>query len=260
MNPDRETKETRIIIRYGELWLKGHNRSFFEHALIKNIRACLISCAHPHGEIIRKNGRIIIASPHLCEALTRVSGIVSYGLAVQTEATLEKIKHLLGEQVERIDEPFCIRVNRLEKHGPLSQEIERDLGAFIVQKTGKKVQLEKPKTTVRIDWYLHEAYVLFSEENGVGGLPIRPEGRVCLLLRTEKDVIAGKLLLKRGCLPDVIVNNQDLYRQLQHWCPGISLPKIDEESLKTYDFVVSGDENSPLPTSYLPLEGMEEGE
>ncbi len=250
--------DTFIVVRYGEIWLKGNNRSFFERALAKNIIACLESSNHTHGAIIISSGRIIIPTLQNCCGLKRVSGISSFSFAICTKSTVEAIKEIIDKSfLHLIEEPFRISVQRLDKVGPSSQEIERAIGSFVSHKTNMKVNLKNPKTTIGIEWYSDKSYVFIEEEKGVGGLPLVREGKIALLLRNEKDLLAGRMLLKRGCLPDVVTHNQELYNLLQHWCPGMTLKTITEECLNDYEMIVTGDTNATENNVYLPLEGLE---
>ncbi len=250
---------TYILVRYGELWLKGKKRSFFERALVQNLKYTLNAGHHPHTPITRKPGRIVIETSHNYKPLSTIPGIVSFSVAHKTEPTTTGITETLKTLFPLPRDSFCVRVQRLEKVGPSSQEWEREIGAFVVQETGKKVDLSHPDVTLGIELFQDAAFLFFERFAGCGGLPQVKEGRLVLLLHTEKDIIAGKLLLKRGCVPDVYSPSEALYTALVQGRPSIPLNRVS--CFTGYDFVAMGDarEDIPLP-ALLPLEGLSEEE
>src|SRR3989338_1944520 len=154
-----------ILIRYGEIWLKGQKRNYFEQKLINNIINSFNLAKHSYGEIIRKGGRILIESESLCDSLKKVSGIVSYSLAEKILPDLDSIKKNIEKNyLNSIKEPFCVRVQRIDKIGKInSRGLEKEIGSFIVEKTNKKVNLKNPATLLGLEIYSESAY-LFTEE------------------------------------------------------------------------------------------------
>ena len=250
---------TWLLIRYGEVWLKGKKRSFFERKLVQNIKKCLDAGGHLYQQIIRKPGRILIETPVVYAPLARLPGIVSFSFAYKTEPTIEKITEEVKKFLPFKGESFCIRAKRLEKIGQCSQEWERALGSYIVHETGKRVDLGHPDIVFGIELFQDAAFLFFESLDGCGGLPQIKEGRIILLLQTERDLLAGKLLLKRGCVPEVYSSTEALCTALIASCPGISLQRVS--SVVPSDFVAAGDrmENYPYPI-LLPLEGLTEEE
>lgn len=248
-----------IVVRYGEIWLKGQNRSYFERALVRNIRVCLAQNHHPYESITHGGGRIIIQTPEACSSLALLPGIVSFSFAHQTDPA--QLKECIRTHfLEKIGDTFCVRVKRGEKKGPTSQEFEQELGAYLVAETGKKVNLKNPQTVLGIELYFNNAYIFINHVKGLGGIPQIKEGKMALMVETEKDVIAGRLLFKRGCIPDVISVRDELVNTLYPFCPGITISVFTHLDAQLYDFVVVGDERSipqvPLNKILLPLEGL----
>lgn len=250
---------TWLLVRYGEIWLKGKKRSFFERTLMHNIKKCLDAGKHPYQRIVRKPGRVLVETPAMYPSLARLPGVVSFSLAYKTEPTKEAVFQTINELVPASGKSFCVRVKRLEKIGQSSQEWERQIGTYVVAGTGKKVDLENPEVTLGVELFRDAAFVFLEHVVGCGGLPQVKEGRIVLLLQTEKDLLAGKLLLKRGCIPDIYSPAEALYTALITSSPGIPLQRVSH--FVDCDFIAAGNakENSPCPV-LLPLEGLTEEE
>lgn len=185
------------IIRYGEIGLKGQNRGFFENKLIDNIRAL---CGDI--KVNRLRGRVIIESgDDISDKLKNVFGIVSFSIAEKVdfsqlnEKVLESIK-------DKKFEKFRVTVNRIDKSFPAkSNDLARDIGALVVDKFDKKVDLENYDLNIEIE-LLDTAYLFFEKIRCFGGLPVGTEGKVLLLIESEQGIEAAKRVMRRGC--DVI--------------------------------------------------------
>lgn len=127
-----------ILIRYGEIGLKGKNRSFFEQALMRNIRGAL---AGTKGlKIFREHGRVYVrhedSSKKVQHLLGKVFGIVSFSPAIAAPLDLDAIKEkALEEAVGAGCGPgttFKIETRRSNKSFPLqSPEVSRLVGAYV---------------------------------------------------------------------------------------------------------------------------------
>jgi len=186
------------LVRYGEIGLKGLNRPFFENKLVSNIRAI---CGEKI-EIKKIRGRIIICSEaDISESLKKVFGIVSFSAAEKAdfESLNEKVLGLVGN---KNFETFRVTANRINKDFPkTSDEINREIGALVAERMGKKVSLKNFDLNIQIE-IIDSAYVFFEKVECFGGLPVSTEGRAVVLIETEKGIEAAKRVMKRGC--DVI--------------------------------------------------------
>lgn len=130
---------------------------------------------------------------------------------------------------------FAVRAKRSDKSFPEnSQELERRLGAAIVEATGLGVDLEHPDLTVAVEIVEDTAFVLLERVEGPGGLPVGVSGRVLTLLSSGFDSpVAAWRMMKRGCVSDFIHfhsypytsdasirNVEEIVRVLQSWEQG----------------------------------------
>ena len=197
-----------LLLRYGEIGLKGKNRAYFFRKLRRNVRKCLKANAI-EGEVWQEGQRIYLETEQVEEAVAavrRVFGIVSLSpvraVAANMEAITEEALALarkIGLDEERT---FKVRVRRADKAFPLiSPEIERHVGMTIAEATGARPDLSKAaQVTVGIEIRPEQAMVFGERIPGPGGLPLDSQGRVVSLLSSGIDSpVATWLMMKRGC-------------------------------------------------------------
>ena len=196
-----------ILIRYGEIGLKGKNRSFFEQALMRNIRGAL---AGTKGlKIFREHGRVYVrhedSSKKVQHLLGKVFGIVSFSPAIAAPLDLDAIKEkALEEAVGAGCSPgttFKIETRRSNKSFPLqSPEVSRLVGAYVLDHIpGLSVDVHSPQVVVHVEIRTQEAFVYSISLPGPGGLPVGVTGRAALMLSGGIDSpVAGWLAMKRG--------------------------------------------------------------
>jgi adenylyl- and sulfurtransferase ThiI len=188
------------LVRYAEIALKGKNRSEFEKKLVENIKASLRTSGQK-VKIKRLQGRLLLDSEKQVD-LRKVFGIVSYSPCVLVPVEF----NVICKEALRIAEghpkttTFKISAKRLTKEFPFSSmELNNKIGAFIVQKTGFKVQLDNPELDIGIELISAKAFVFEKVVGCFGGLPVGIEGKVLALISDEKSFLAALLLMKRGC-------------------------------------------------------------
>jgi tRNA uracil 4-sulfurtransferase len=186
-----------IIIRYSEIGLKGKNRADFERKLRENVKECLKRNKVPFRKVNRLRGRIVVDTDETCVDLQFIFGIKSYSYAKKLDQDLNTIK----EYALRLYSSGTFRVTcqRSDKVIAPSTEIEQEVGAYIVDRTGAKVSLREPDHTIHIDLFSDSAYVYKNKILGLGGLPVGSAGKVLLLIEKESSLAAGIAMLKRGC-------------------------------------------------------------
>ncbi|MEM3927628.1 MAG: tRNA uracil 4-sulfurtransferase ThiI [Archaeoglobaceae archaeon] len=181
------------IVHYGEIGVKGKNREFFEKKLVENIQR--------FAEAKRRFGYIEVPYREgLEEKLKKVPGIRYFGIGFKTGLDIEEIKSAVLDALPETFESFKISASRRNKNFPMdSMEINKVVGAFVVEKTGKKVKLEKPDVTIWIE-IGNEALVYSQRFEGIGGLPVGVAGKVVSLISGGIDSpVASFLAMKRGC-------------------------------------------------------------
>lgn len=199
-----------ILIKYGEIILKGLNRHIFEDKLVNNIRKAV-------GEMARvyKSRATIYAEPKegtdvdaLIQKILRVFGIVY----VVRAAVCEKDLKTIGEKVlSYIDlsgkKTFKVETKRADKTFPLkSPEISAEIGGIILDKYPHlTVDVRNPEITVNVEIREAGAYVYADKIRGQGGMPTGSAGKVMLLLSGGIDSpVAGYMMAKRGTYMDAV--------------------------------------------------------
>ncbi|MGI6319280.1 MAG: tRNA uracil 4-sulfurtransferase ThiI [Dethiobacteria bacterium] len=196
-----------LLVRYGEIALKGKNRPFFEKKLLRNIQDALQGL-EPF-EVLFQRGRyfIKINAENLLPAqrkLQRVFGIVSISPVTRSNLDLDEICQNALQLIKDNYVPgmtFKVSTSRANKKFPHpSPEVSSAVGAYLL-KSGLNISVDvhHPETIVHIDIREKEAYLYSRVINGLGGLPVGVTGRGLLLLSGGIDSpVAGWLALKRG--------------------------------------------------------------
>ena len=198
-----------ILIKNGELALKGLNRSNFEDALIKNMKRRLKDL----GKFsVRKAQSTIYLEPEsddfdFEEALSRVSrifGIAGFSRACvcekQIDDILEKSVEYLKDSLENI-RTFKVEAKRADKNFPLtSPEICREVGGKLLSVYHHlKVDVHNPDLVVNVEIRDYSAYVRAGQLQGAGGLPVGTAGVASILISGGIDSpVAAWTMAKRG--------------------------------------------------------------
>lgn len=199
-----------VVLRYAEIFLKGHNRPFFESKLEHHVRRVL---AGVEGARVRRvHGRVLVEVPterlgRALDRLGRVFGVQTMSPARLVEPTLEAISaEAVAQAAEAVkkrgDRPtFKVETRRADKRFPTgSPEISREVGAAIVKELGLPVDVHRPQLEVGVEIGHERTFVYVETIPGPGGLPVGASGRVNLLLSGGIDSpVAGWLAMKRGC-------------------------------------------------------------
>lgn len=203
-----------IVVRVGELALKGKNRHVFEKRLVENIALAVRD--RWSVRIQREYGRVAISprdtntfpdADELITVLRQVFGIANVSLSMRVEAQkyeeLERAVMTMLHKNTPNGSSFAVRVRRSDKQFPVqSEECNRRLGAVIAEQYGWKVDLQQPDITIRADITDSGVFVSSQKFSGAGGLPVTMSGRVMVLLSSGIDSpVAAHMMMKRGALP-----------------------------------------------------------
>lgn len=200
-----------ILVRYGEIALKGQNRGVFERRLVSNIRSALPGDLN--AEVVREPGRIFVSvRGDLEDALSRlrrIFGIVSLSPVLCTplheetmaEAALKVARKARGDHTSR--EPFTFKIDarRSNKDFHLtSPEINQWLGAHVLRNLDDiSVDVHRPTLMLQVEIRADQALFSGRVIPGPGGLPVGTSGRGLLLLSGGIDSpVAGWYMMKRG--------------------------------------------------------------
>lgn len=198
-----------ILLKNGEIALKGLNRSVFEDKLINNARRRL----DPLGKFgFRKAQSTIYVEPKeedidLDEAVSRlqkVYGIIALTKACVVEKDFEQIKTTAVDYLRdelMAAKTFKVDAKRSDKSFPLkSPQICADLGEHLLNEFPHlTVDVHEPDVTVVVEVRDFAAYVHGKQLPGAGGIPVGSGGRALLLLSGGIDSpVAGAMMAKRG--------------------------------------------------------------
>ncbi len=193
-----------VLIHYGEIALKGNNRSSFEKKLEESIRLSL------GAKVKREQGRIVAKTDEdekkIGEALSRIFGIEWFTVCSESEASIESMKKAALEEIGTFSGTFKVECSRSEKSFPLtSMQVNEQVGEEIVKKRGLKVALKAPEKTVFLEINGGKTRIFSEKSRGPGGLPIGSSGRVvCLLSGGIDSPVAAWMMMKRGCKVDFL--------------------------------------------------------
>jgi len=184
------------LIHYGELSLKGRNRSFFENKLKENIER------ETGGKVIKYRGRFVLENGDP-ELLKNVFGISWYAEALKVDKNYDSIREIVLRNVDKElsgKSSFAVFVKRSDKSFPYtSMELENEIGSEISKSYAIKVNLKSPELSVFIE-IADDVYVYFKKKQGLKGLPVDVSGDVLSLLSGGIDSpVASYLMMKRGC-------------------------------------------------------------
>ncbi len=205
-----------ILVKYGEIILKGGNRPKFEKILIKNIADAIKNIAKVNITIAQATIYIKVEDSDMldvvCERLSKVFGIVSITRAAVCEKTLESIKETALSYCKADLKPgvkFKAEAKRSDKKFPLnSVQLAIEIGGYLHEAcSGLLVDVHNPDVTVQVEVRDDNAYVYCRENkiHGQGGMPIGTGGKATLLLSGGIDSpVAGHMIAKRGIEIDAV--------------------------------------------------------
>lgn len=196
-----------ILIRFGELTLKGKNRLQFENTVLNQIRRQL----EPFKKIaIQKTyGRVYITlndEPYaeIKQRLQRVFGLASFSPVIRADLDLTSIQKKCLEAIQTVhNKPKTFKVSAKRAYKPFpysSMELNQRIGGYVLKHTeGLTVDVHQPDVELKVDVREEGAYVYSEVIPGLGGLPLGSSGKAMLMLSGGIDSpVAGWLSMKRG--------------------------------------------------------------
>lgn len=202
-----------ILVRYGEIILKGLNRPVFEDLLVKNIRQALKGMCELK---IHKAQATIYIEPEdeslideITERLKKVFGIVSIVVAYPAKKDMDDIEKQICENFGaelKSARSFKVIAKRADKQFHMkSPEICEEIGGRILDAfPNLKVDVRNPEINVYVE-IREEGYVHLDRISGAGGMPSGSNGRAMLLLSGGIDSpVAGYMIGKRGVYMEAV--------------------------------------------------------
>lgn len=198
-----------ILLKQGEIVLKGLNRRSFESKLMANIKRRL----RPYGKFkVYAVQSTVYAEPldDFCdmdgalEAMSHVFGIVAIARAAacpkDKDAIFETAKHYLGEELSSASS-FKVESKRSDKSFPMTSiQLSQYVGGLLSEEfPDVRVDVHSPELTVNIEVRDYSAYVHCQKRQGAGGLPVGVGGKAVSLLSGGIDSpVSSYLTARRG--------------------------------------------------------------
>jgi thiamine biosynthesis protein ThiI len=239
-----------IIIRYGEIGLKGDNINDFISQLVSNIERATGDLGN--FEISTVYGRIFLYAESnkiekIVDRLINVPGIISLSPARRfrigkkvtnfNDQDFKKLKkeavQLFNAEVRNYPTTFKVETTRADKSFPMeSPELNRELGAEILREVEGaerplSVDVHQPEHLLEVEIRRGKIYLFIRREAGPGGLPVKSSGKALLLLSGGIDSpVAGWLSLKRGLTLNAVYFNSPPYTSERAKEKVIDLAKV----------------------------------
>lgn len=205
-----------LIVRCGEVALKGMNKPYFERMLADRIRTNLrgfegVDVKRHEGLIfVRADKRLSMDA--IIKETTKVFGVASVSKAIEAEPELDKIgEAAVGYMTELINtrgvKTFKVEAKRADKNFPVkSPEIGRIIGAkILIGCKVLKVDVHDPDVLLHVDVRHDRTYIYEGKVSGFGGLPLGTNGKGLVLLSGGIDSpVAAWMMAKRGMLIEAV--------------------------------------------------------
>ncbi|KAK2296422.1 thiamine biosynthesis protein ThiI [Clostridioides difficile] len=240
-----------LIVKYGEIGVKGKNRYIFENRLIRNIRNML----KPIGRfnVYKEYGRIYVDLEdydyeEVIEEVRKVFGIVGVCPGVRAKKDYDTLKEIalkmLEEKIEAGYKTFKGESRRGDKSfGLTSQEMSMDIGGYLLSKVGDRINVDVRNPEVKIKCEYREFHTMVYSDTipGYGGLPLGTNGRAMSLLSGGIDSpVATWMVAKRGMEVEAVHFHsypftsersqekvKDLAKILAKYCGRVRLHKVN---------------------------------
>ena len=198
-----------ILIKNGELALKGLNRSTFEDVLVKNLKYRIKKCGPCE---IKKSQSTIMVEPlsddfdfkSALKATEKVFGIAAFSRAAAVPKNMDDIITLgvpyLADALKNV-RTFKVESKRSDKKFPLgSPEISATFGGALLEKYHHlSVDVHNPDAVVVVEIRDKYAYIRCGQIKGAGGMPVSTGGRAEILISGGIDSpVAAWMMAKRG--------------------------------------------------------------
>ena len=245
-----------LMVKYGEVILKGNNRPFFINTLIRKIRSALSDTG---TYSISKGQSVLYIEPKedadlnlAAERLRKVFGIHIFHRTLKVEKDMEAIRQSALEYFESIlkeSRSFKMESRRADKDFPYrSQEMNNQLGQLMVDHFPHlKVDVHHPDVTLYVNVRKDGVYLYRDKAKGPGGLPVGTGGRATVLLSGGIDSpVAAWLIARRGVQPTAIHFHSYPYTGER------SKKKVIRLAQKLSEYI------GPFPLYIFPFTGIQE--
>ena len=205
-----------LIVRCGEVALKGMNKPYFERMLVDRIRRNLKN--YKGTDVRRHEGLIFIRADKsldiegIIKETAKVFGVASISKAVESESELNAIGQAAADYMKNLIntrgvKSFKVEAKRADKNFPVkSPEIGRIIGAkVLIGCKVLKVDVHNPDVYLHVDVRHDKTYIYEGKVAGFGGLPLGTNGKGMILLSGGIDSpVAAWMMAKRGMLIEAV--------------------------------------------------------
>lgn len=197
----------RVLVRYGELTLKGKNRYVFVDKVVELIKSKLVGL---EVTLDKRHDRLYIElnqTPvdEVVKRLNRVSGLHSYSLMTKCSTDLDDIAsvsiQMLKDRIKNQTYTFKVETKRADKNYPLtSQELSPKIAGKVLKALPSLiVDVHHPELVLSVEIRDDGAYIFTDSIKGMGGYPVGIGGKALLMLSGGIDSpVAGYLAMKQG--------------------------------------------------------------
>lgn len=205
---------TEIMVRYGELSTKGHNKKSFIDRLGDNVRKALHNFDQVKVHAQRDRLHVELNGTNYDDVMDRlklVFGIQNFSPSIRVEktfaATAEAASQMIAEQV---DHPmtFKVETRRSDHHFELDTfEMNNKLGGYLLDKFPDKLKVDvhHPDLTLRVEIRLNGIFLSSETIQGAGGLPVGTAGKGMMMMSGGIDSpVAAYLGMKRGVSMEMV--------------------------------------------------------
>ncbi len=217
-----------VLCKYGEIILKGANKSRFESTLLKEVKRRAHEIGNFRARYIQSTMYVEPLDEYsesriddMYYQIKHVFGFAGVCTAMVCEKDMDAIKNTVKEFAKDIPaggRTFKAIAKRSDKTFPLtSPQVAAEAGAAVLEVCPYlTVDLEEPDMTVYVEIRDQYAYIHGEQDKGAGGLPLGSSGKGLLLLSGGIDSpVAGHMMLKRGLYLDALYFESSPYTSLQ---------------------------------------------
>lgn len=211
-------EEKILIVRCGEVALKGMNKPYFERMLAERIHKRLKAAGYGKASVKRHEGLIFVRfdrewdTVQLAGEISKVFGVASISPAVESESNMEAIGVEAVSFMEKLCEERCVRTfkveaKRADKQFPIkSPDIARQIGGYVLKGLKVlKVDVHNPDVRLFVDVRHDRSYIYADKIAGFGGLPLGTNGKGLVLLSGGIDSpVAAWMMAKRGMMIEAV--------------------------------------------------------
>jgi thiamine biosynthesis protein ThiI len=199
--------EKLIVVHFGELWLKGHNRNKYIRQLEQNIREqlsgeSLVLQRYFDRLILRLDKKSDVGS--ISQKLQRVFGVSVFEVAVVVKPTMAQIASMGKKMLSAKPRPKSVKINSHRSYKQLPFNSVDVVGKLkgVAERLGVEPMIRGYERELNISITKDAAFLSFERQRGAGGLPVGSSGKAVILISGGIDSpVAAWYAMKRGLIP-----------------------------------------------------------